>query len=475
MPESTTHISDASSWRARFSALIVLLALLQLAAGMWAMSWWFAALVPLVVVLGLVSFLFLEAGLLLLAVTLFVRIELPGLVGVYPADVLALILLGGVVLHGLTSGWSRASSNPLNAQMLAVLTVFGISLINAYNLSIGITNWLRHVQMLGVIVVTVVALDGKGVARVLKLLLVMSFVLCCPTIIEAIRTGGSQRVFGIASVFLPFYLSAGIIHCVVGYLLTEQFWRRWAWAALALTFTLGIVVAQTREAMLFVAIGLAMVGTLTWVWAGRHNHLDLRRRITWLFITGAIVVIIILSGSVGIFETSASRVHQAIEGHSNTIYIRLFLWRMGIQTFLENPLLGVGIGQFQKMAAFQPLWHFDPMAQFSQNLGAHNDAISYAAETGLIGSFTVLAFFWGIIRIGWREWQRADTVEALSRNLMVWVPCLALSVRFFYGTHMFYSLGGLFNCLYFGLLIAQSRSNEPAIYHSESPYPSGIK
>jgi O-antigen ligase len=227
--------------------------------------------------------------------------------------------------------------------------------------------------------------------------------------------------------------------------------------------------------MLFVVVGIVMLGALSWIWGGRHNHPDLRRRIGWLFITGAVVVIVVFSGSVGIFETSASRVHQAIEGHSNTIYIRLFLWRMGIQTFLENPLLGVGIGQFQKMAAFQPLWHLDPMAQFSQNLGAHNDAISYAAETGVIGLLTVLAFFWGIIRIGWRGWQRADTVEALSQNLVVWVPCLALAVRFFYGTHMFYSLGGLFNCLYFGLLIAHSRSSEPTLPHHVLTNATGVK
>jgi len=440
-----------------FAGTIIVLAAVQITAGLFATSSWILSLLPLIVVLVAASFLHLKTGLLLLAVAVYLRIELPGLVGVYPADLLVLVLLGGLAFRTLTSGTSRVLTTPYNTSLLAILTVFAVSLIGTHDLSIGVRNWLRHAQMFGVIVLVAAVLDGRDVTRILRILLVVAFVLCLPTILTAVQIGGSQRVFGVAGMFFPFFLAAGVIHCSVGYLLSEQAWKRWAWAVLALTFSIGIIVSQTREAMLFLLIGTLLVSLLVWIWAGRHVFPKLRGRVARLLLIGAVILLIVFSGSIALFQTSANRVHQAVEGQSNTIQIRLFLWRMGIQSFMESPILGLGLGQIQKWDELLPLWHLDPMAQFSRGLGAHNDVISYAAETGLAGVSAMFVFFGCVFRCGWREWRRAETPEVLMRVLVVWVPCLALIARFSFGTHTFYSLGGLFNCLYFGMLVAHTR------------------
>jgi O-antigen ligase len=439
------------------ASTIIVLAAVQIGAGLFAANSWGMALLPLIVVLAVVSFLHLKSGLSLLAVAVFLRIELPGFVGVYPADLLVFVLLGGLVVRALTSGLSPAISNPYNTSLLAILTVFAVSLIGAHDLPIGIRNWLRHAQMFGVIVMAATVLDGRDVIRNLRLLLTVSLVLCLPTVFKAIQIGGSQRVFGVTGIYFPFFLATGAIHCVAGYLLSGRAWQRLAWTLLGLTLLVGIVVSQTREAMLFLFIGTVFVSMLVWFWAGRHGIPKLRGRVAQLFIVGALILLIVYSGAIPLFQSSANRVHQAVEGQSNTIQIRLFLWRMGIQAFMESPYLGLGLGQIKVWEELLPLWHLDPMAQFSRGLGAHNDVISYAAETGLAGLCAIFVFFGCVFRCGWREWRQAETQEILMRLVVVWVPCLVLIVRFSFGTHTFYSLGGLFNCLYFGMLVAYTR------------------
>jgi O-antigen ligase len=91
-------------------------------------------------------------------------------------------------------------------------------------------------------------------------------------------------------------------------------------------------------------------------------------------------------------------------------------------------------------------------------LGAHNDFITYAAETGTIGLLAVFWFLGLLLYAGYKRWKtRRDEVE-LATLLTLWIPCVSLAARFFFGTHMFYSLGGMMNALYFGMLVTHYQS-----------------
>ena len=182
---------------------------LQIACGLLgASTTWMVVLAPLVLVLAVVSILWLQAGIFILAAALFLHFDIPGLIGVYPADLLSILLLAGLLVHGL---WNQRVPKTFPVlPMVAVLTVFSLSLVGAHNPNIGLRNLLRHVQMFGVILLAAAVLDRNDVRRLLRVLLFMSLVLALPNIIEAIRIGGRQRVFGAAGLDFPFFLAAAI-------------------------------------------------------------------------------------------------------------------------------------------------------------------------------------------------------------------------------------------------------------------------
>ncbi len=434
---------------------LAILAAVQLTCGLAALRYsWLVAFAPVAAVLGAVAFVRPKVGLFILAATLYLRVDLPGLIGVYPGDLIALLVALGLVPHLLTHGAGRMGRTRLMLPMLLTLLVFGLSLFAAHDPALGLKNWLRHVQQFWIIIVTAIVLEPRDTRRLVRWLLFLSIVFAIPVVIEALRIDTARRVFGIASLFFPFYLCMGILYCVVAWLLDRAGGRRALWAAIAALLGLGVVATQTREAMLEIAIGVALCLILIWRWAGRQGDRQLRRRVAKMAIVAALVAILFLSGSLSYFEAPASRIQQALQGHSNTIFIRLFLWRTGIQAFLDAPVLGIGLGQIQAWDQFLPYWRFDPMAMVARGIGAHNDLITYAAETGVLGLAALAWLLWTIGRLGLPAFRQSADRRQLHDLLILWVPCLATIARFAFGTHTFYSLGGLYNCLYFGMLAA---------------------
>lgn len=415
---------------------------------------WVVAVVPVLVVIGVSAALWPRIGILFLAASTFLRIDLPGLVGVYPGDIIALLLVAGLALHLVLHGPQRIFKNALFAPLAVMLGIFAISLLDAFDPELGLKNWFRHLQMVFVILVVSVTVEASDIRRIIKLILWMAIGLSIPNIIEAIRLGGTERVFGIGSLFLPFYLATGIMYCTIEYLLSERRWIRSFMVFASGIMGVAIIATQTREAMLHTAIGVSLSCWLIWRWAIRTQAPTIKRRVLTVVVYCVIAASLFMFGSITVFEAPANRIVQAVEGRSNTIFIRLFLWKMGVHVFLDSPVLGIGLGQNSEWDKFIPLWHFDPMSRVSRGLGVHNDLITYAAETGILGLMTLFWFFVRMMKSGWRAYHSGLDRTELQLLLIVWVPCLAVFARFFYGTHTFYSLGGLFNCLYFGMLIA---------------------
>lgn len=458
-------VSGITTWHDDFlrRAVVAFLAA-QLAFGVLAaMTSWVVALVPILSLIGSCSILWPRLGILLLAASVFLRIDIPGLVGVYPGDIIALLLIVGLVLHLAINGTRVLSENRLLIPLATVMAVFAVSLLFAFDPALGLKNWFRHLQMVFLITVVASVLEFADIRRILTVVLVMSVSLSVPNIVESIQLAGAKRVFGISSSFFPFYLGTTIIYCTIGYLLLERRWKRFVLVFAAIIAGLGIIATQTREAMLYTVIGVLLSCGLVWSWANRRRIPHIKRRVLTAVISITVGALVFLFGSIATFETPANRVIQAMEGRSNTISIRLFLWKTGINVFLESPLIGIGIGQNSEWDKFVPLWRFDPMSQVSRGLGVHNDFITYAAETGILGLAALFWFFHRVVKIGWTAMRRTVAASDVRLLLAVWVPCLAIFVRFFFGTHTFYSLGGLFNCLYFGMLVACVREHAQTV------------
>lgn len=81
--------------------------------------------------------------------------------------------------------------------------------------------------------------------------------------------------------------------------------------------------------------------------------------------------------------------------YSGTGAARIEAWIAGIRMFLENPLFGVGFGQY---ANNTPLYVLDVTMREISGLVAHNSYIEIAAETGILGLILFVLLMYYMVR-----------------------------------------------------------------------------
>jgi O-antigen ligase len=157
-------------------------------------------------------------------------------------------------------------------------------------------------------------------------------------------------------------------------------WRRLWLAYLPLALS-AIVLSGSRGSAVAAAFAVAVV--LWWMW---------RQDARAFFLTVALLVV---GGAAVWMETPETwerifTVRQQLAG--GTLGDRLPIWRAGWDLFLENPLLGVGVGGFPAAVS----------AGLGFSMVSHNTPLSVAAESGLVGlllfSGTLGSIAWGSAR-----------------------------------------------------------------------------
>jgi len=135
-------------------------------------------------------------------------------------------------------------------------------------------------------------------------------------------------------------------------------------------------------------MSLAVMG-LMWI----ARRFTLKRRVLWGGAAGS-----------GLLLTGLAMSRMA------TTMVRLDLWRAAVEMFLQNPLRGVGVGQF---AAFSR-WDLSGVAIF-----AHSTPLTIAAEMGLVG---LAPFSWLI----WMLWRTRGSRPAAANIALVGYAAFSL-------------------------------------------------
>ncbi|HWO56236.1 MAG TPA: O-antigen ligase family protein [bacterium] len=447
--EATLSIRTRAWWR-----WLAAIGALQFVAGVAAARYgWPLGLAPLAALALLLPLLYPRLGLFLLMAAMFSKHPLPGTDGIYVSDVLSVPLMAGAIMNRLASttpgAWRR---NPLFAPLAALAVYFGLTVVWAPYTIPALINWARHLQLIALTLIILDQVAEEDIGRILLLMLAATIVISLSTIAEFVASGGRERVFGPAGWFFNTFLSMAMIHASVGAIVSARRSARLWWIAAAGISFLGLIATQTRSAMLQALLGIIVVVVSTWIWSRRRHVPKLRRRIVVLVAVTTAMILIFLFGQIVLFETASQRVEQAIEGRSNTIFIRLLLWKMGWAVFTDSPIFGVGLGQASRWSDRFDFFHLDPASPRAGGLGVHNDAITYLAETGIIGTFLILWMFWRLVKMGWELLGRARDEQQLRALLILAGPVGAIICHYFYSAYLFYSIGGMVVSFYFGMM-----------------------
>jgi putative inorganic carbon (HCO3(-)) transporter len=231
--------------------------------------------------------------------------------------------------------------------------------------------------------------------------------------------------------FLAEYLALAIPLCL-GLIFTSERPREKRLLGLAtIVLVTGLLLSKSKAASLGLAFSVVWFGFLL----RHHRTADLRGEVRRLAPYAA--VSLILAGVFASWYLSRFVGHEGIRdvlrgyAASQSIYFqwRLVFYRDALRMILDNPLLGVGIGNF---ASVHPIYRsmpetLDPGNHILEH--AHNDFLELGAEIGLPGLFGLL---WMLCAL-FRRMLQPGSGPPLSYGFAASVGALAVNGLFAFG------------------------------------------
>ncbi len=324
--------------------------------------------------------------------------------------VVALLLIGW--LTQLASGRARRPAlTPLLAAVAALLTTLALSVLVASDISLAAKEMLKWVEVAAVYLAATSLLQTAGQRRTLLLwLLGAALSQAIVGLVQSVRLIGPAH-FMIGGVLMRAYGTFEQPNPFGGYLglhfpvaialiffgLPPGAWRRVA-AFATVTIGAALVIALSRGAWTAQVVALLLVilgGSRT------ARHAVMTFGVLLLLLGAAVWPLLPTELSARLVSVVSSAVDlgsvrdSAVTPENWAVMERLSQWYAGWEMFRANPLLGVGIGNYN--AAYDTY----RLEQWPVALGhAHNHYLTVAAEAGFVGFLGYLGFLITAFRSG---------------------------------------------------------------------------
>ena len=221
------------------------------------------------------------------------------------------------------------------------------------------------------------------------------------SIVDAYSVGAVRRASGTFQVAPRFvmFLMLPLALAVAG-LLSGRMWRRQAWMTLLGIYTVGIVVSLTR-----IAIVLAAFYTLL------HSYFERRRQVLMVSLSGLLVVAVAVATIYYFIIPASTRdaLGRRFANEDEEVYMDrfFFLWA-ALGAFYENPLLGVGVANYEgrswEFMEKYPVpwrkyrWSVAEERDVPEAVPVHNEYGRMLAEQGIFSVFIFGFLLWSAFR-----------------------------------------------------------------------------
>ncbi len=433
---------------------------LCIAAGMAAALWgWPLAFAPLAIGVVLTCILKPDWGLYFLVGALFFPYKITSTPAFYPADVILFLVVIGFWMQRARHGKLGLIRTPLDLPIAVWLGIMALSLVNAHDVTRGIINWLRHVQLFLLFYAIAGQVNSRQAQRLLVVLVLGAAIFSAINLPLFIQFGGLKRIIGIARPSLIGLLSVCIVYVTGLFCFARRRARATLYIILLILLFLGQVATQSRWGIVASIIGIGVVLILSWRWGSVHADPLPRRRARLLAIFGAAFIAIIFILAFPMIENVIQRFNQ-VGSAATTVNYRLFIWKTAWNIYLDHPLLGIGLGQAQIWGNIFPSLRLERLGSLTFGFGTHHTLLKYMAETGTLGT---LALFWlwvRIARVGSGLFQRVNSPEIMGHIAGILGVISIIFFRLFTEGRMFYAIPGITTVLFLALLINLWMSNQ---------------
>ena len=330
---------------------------------------------PLVGVHALILLLFLEYS-------EFLRGDVAGVTAMKAAGA---VILAGWLLSMAIHRRTRLRFDPLFIAMGLFVIWCGCTALYALNQTIALTRFYTFIPLALTAMMVSSVVDSVNRMRGVYVAIVLWATLATIEAIGEYYAGRTRVVQGLLHDrnLLAAYINLAIIAAYILLLTVRQAVGRFLLVAVLPILFLGLFLTLSRAGLIVMFVAVLVV----WYRMARE------RRFTLLLGSVALLCLISLILPEKFWKRAESIVPE-LQRQEDTFGLRVYLWKIGARMVADQPLTGVGAGNF--VVAF-PKYAQGRVVR--RQLVAHNSYVSVAAEMGLIG----LALFLSIHALAFRN------------------------------------------------------------------------
>jgi putative inorganic carbon (HCO3(-)) transporter len=346
-------------------------------------------------------------------------------------DVAFLIMAAAFLIDFLLRTGTALGLPSISKYYLAFIMALIFTAIFSYEYRNAVTPILRAIVQLLLIIVIYNAVSAKEVLRLVRFYFYVAVAHSLYNIITFIMLGGGYRIFGYARVYFDDLAMLAAPIGIAYFIWSQSRKESFVFGIGSMLIFFGLVATESRGPLItFGWVSLVMV-LLSAVRAYKTAQTYAVKRLKVL-VLGAVLAGLLLVGFSDIFAKVAERFQKLTETTSGTVWLRMSLWRTSLAAFLENPLTGVGPGNFRYVLSFFPFLKFDPAIVYLGRVSAHSLFLHYLAETGIIGTMAMLALFFKYLATSIRLAVRPRTVIPWSVSMGLLGVALTIFGAIFY-------------------------------------------
>jgi O-antigen ligase len=263
---------------------------------------------------------------------------------------------------------------------------------------------------------------------------------------------GRIRAFGLGGTSIADLTIAGLIISYSFYLFEPLAKKRLTFGLTFLLLLGGLFVTQTRGALMSFGLVYFILSFIALKKTGNLAFVFPKRRILTSLSLVLIAIALLLLSYPDLFK----RVHHGLYllpgRYVETVQIRFYLWSLALKSFLHNPLLGIGLGQFYSLSQVFPELRFSPLVFFVCGLDPHNILLYYLSSAGILGILALFYFFFSVLKIGWMKFRQSLTPQDASITFALLGIVLFVFISSFYAGEWFYRVSGVEFLFFLGLL-----------------------
>jgi len=386
----------------------------------------------------------------ILLIATFTFFPVGGIITFLPADFAAFGLIAAYLIDLAVAGPGK-ERNPLARPFVIYLIVSFISIALELFTPLSVRYFLR----LGLLFSTLMATAHFG-RRVRPEKFLIVFVLAavansCYSLYSFFSSQGTIRAFGLAGKGYGDHAMMAFLICAVFYLWSDDLRKRFLWGAASLITLTALAATQTRASVITAGWGLGAAVIGTYFMSRRLRLFHPRKNLMAAFVA-TLLSLPLLALYTPAFEGVLHRFGRMGFQASETILLRFSLWRAALEAFLQNPVFGIGSGNFAQVWLWVPQVKFDPVFILVSGLGTHAIILGALAETGVVGCLAMANLFYRAVKTAGRRFLTVSDPDDAPEALCLLVLALVIAGSSIYAGAWFWGNNGFHMAVFLGLV-----------------------